>query len=82
VQNKKSLIFYFAHTKDISSRKGNLGKIYKRIASNIRFYEFLQKLKFKCNENHVNLKITDESYTSKMCSLCVVNYKLINTFLR
>lgn len=63
-------------TKDISSRQGNLGKIYKRIASNIRFYEFLQKLKFKCNENHVNLKITDESFTSKMCSLCGIESKI------
>jgi len=63
-------------TKDISSNKGNLGKIYKRIASNIRFYEFLQKLKFKCDENHVNLKITDESFTSKICSLCGVESKI------
>jgi putative transposase len=61
-------------TKDISSNKGNLGKIYKRIASNIRFYEFLQKL--KCDENHVNLKITDESFTSKICSLCGIESKI------
>ena len=42
----------------------------KRIASNLRFYEFLQKLKFKCKENNVSLKLVDESYTSKVCSFC------------
>jgi len=42
----------------------------KRIASRLRFYEYLQKLQYKCNLNQTNLYITDESYTSKLCSNC------------
>lgn len=57
-------------TKDTSSKKGNLQPIYKRIGNSLRYYDFLQKLKFKCDENKVNLRITDESYTSKVCSFC------------
>ena len=37
---------------------------------NLRYYDFLQKLQFKCDEYKVNLKIIDESYTSKICSFC------------
>jgi putative transposase len=44
--------------------------MHKRIASSLRFYEFIQKLKFKCNEYNVNLTLVDESYTSKICSFC------------
>ena len=51
-------------------QKGNLQPIYKRIGNSLRYYDFLQKLKFKCDENKVNLRITDESYTSKVCSFC------------
>jgi transposase len=57
-------------TKNISSKKGNLQPIYKRIANSLRYYEFLQKLQFKCNQYKVNLQIIDESYTSKICSFC------------
>jgi putative transposase len=57
-------------TKSISSYDKNLRKIYKRIASSLRFYEFLEKLKFKCNESKSNLVLVDESYTSKICSFC------------
>jgi transposase len=57
-------------TKDISNKRGNLDPIYKRIANSLRYYEFLQKLQFKCAENKINLKIIDESYTSKICSFC------------
>ena len=65
-------------TKSISSTDGNLKEIYKRIASSLRFYEFKQKLQFKCDENNVNLIMVDESYTSKTCSFCT-NICEINT---
>lgn len=57
-------------TKNISSIKGNLKSIYKRIASSLRFYEFIQKLKFKCEEYNIKLIMIDESYTSKICNFC------------
>lgn len=65
-------------TKSISSTDGNLKEIYKRIASSLRFYEFKQKLQFKCDEHNVNLMMVDESYTSKTCSFCT-NICEINT---
>ena len=42
----------------------------KRIASRLRYYEFLMKLKYKCELNGNNLKVVDESYTSILCSSC------------
>lgn len=57
-------------TKSISSVKGNLLPIYKRIANKLRFHEFKQKLQYKCNEYNINLIMVDESYTSKVCSFC------------
>lgn len=57
-------------TKDISSNERFLDTTSKRIANSLRFYEFIQKLKFKCEEHNVNLKLVDESYTSKVCSFC------------
>lgn len=57
-------------TKSISSNSKYLDPIYKRIASSLRFYEFINKLEFKCKEYNINLKLVDESYTSKICSFC------------
>jgi putative transposase len=66
-------------TKDISinNTKNYLLPIYKRLASSVRYYSFLQKLKFKCEEYNIEYYITDESFTSKICckcaSLCKIN---------
>lgn len=57
-------------TKNTASNTRNLQPMYKRISSSLRYYEFLQRLQFKCNEYKTNLVITDESYTSKICSFC------------
>lgn len=57
-------------TKNTASNTKKLQPIYKRISSSLRFYEFLQRLQFKCNEYKSDLIITDESYTSKICSFC------------
>jgi putative transposase len=35
-----------------------------------RFYEFRQRLNYKCNLNKVNYVLVDECYTSKICSNC------------
>jgi len=35
-----------------------------------RFYEFKQRLVYKCNLTKTNFMIVDESYTSKICSNC------------
>lgn len=44
--------------------------ITKRISLSLRYYGFLQKLEYKCKEYNSNFYLTDESYTSKMCSNC------------
>lgn len=46
----------------------------KRIASRMRFYNFLQRLQYKCLSKQLNVKIVNENYTSKMCCSCR-NYK-------
>jgi transposase len=36
----------------------------------MRSYVFRERLKYKCSYNNKNLKIINESYTSKTCSTC------------
>lgn len=54
----------------IRKKDSRLNKMTKRIASRLRYYEFLMKLKYKCELNGNKLKIVDESYTSILCSNC------------
>jgi putative transposase len=42
----------------------------KRITLRLRYYNFLQRLKYKCKLYNKNLYIIDEAYTSKICSNC------------
>ena len=35
-----------------------------------KYYEFSQRLEFKCNMYNVNNNMIDEKYTSKICSSC------------
>lgn len=42
----------------------------KRVATCLRFYVFRERLKEKCTARGVNYKCVNESYTSKMCSIC------------
>jgi len=35
-----------------------------------RYYEFRQRLSYKCSLNKVNYVLVDEKYTSKLCSMC------------
>jgi len=61
--------------KDASKKdKSNINKMTKRIGYRMSHYKFRQRLAYKCETKGINLKIVDESYTSKMCSVCG-NYK-------
>ncbi len=42
----------------------------KDIINRMQFYKFRQRLEFKCIEKNVNYNLIDESYTSKVCSIC------------
>ena len=58
-------------TKEICKNgKSCLNKITKRIAQKLRYYEFLQKLEYKCKLRGVRLRVVKEHYTSKTCSKC------------
>ena len=47
-----------------------LSKEVKQVGLLLRLYEFKQRLKYKCATKGINYKCTNESYTSKMCSMC------------
>lgn len=64
-------------TKSCISKKFHLYKKTKRVMQHLRFFEFREKFKFKCEEHNISLKIVDESYTSKTCSNCgIINQNL------
>ena len=54
----------------VSNKSSNLGKMTKRVAMHLRFYEFRERLKYKCSVSNTGYKLIDERYTSKMCSNC------------
>jgi transposase len=44
--------------------------MYKRITMFLNFYKFKERLDFKCKLNKVQLILTNEAYTSKICCKC------------
>ena len=68
--NYKTIIIGDLKSQGIVKRDGNLGKMTKRISMSFRFFEFKQRLTYKCHVTNTNLCITNEWMTSKMCSLC------------
>jgi putative transposase len=70
IKNYETILIGDLNVKSIVKKNGNLGKMSKRIAMCLKFYNFKQKLNYKCNINDKNLGIINEWFTSKMCSLC------------
>lgn len=73
ILNKKQLKNVFIgdwSTKNTASCLKNMDPISKKISLSLRYYEFLQKLEYKCKEYNSNFILVDESYTSKICSHC------------
>ncbi len=58
------------NVKSIVRKNGNLSKMNKRIALELRFYTFKERLKYKCNISNTRLGCINEYMTSKMCSMC------------
>jgi putative transposase len=54
----------------MSMVKGKLPKKIKRLLYLFSYYQFKEKLQFKCKEYGTNIVIVDESYTSKTCTNC------------
>lgn len=57
-------------SKSIIKKGGNLNKMTKRIASSLSFYEFKNRLRYKCSRNNKEFGEINEWMTSKMCSVC------------
>lgn len=70
VTNNDNILIGDMSIKSIISCENNLNKMTKRIGSSLRFYQFKQRLKYKCSVHGIGYKEVDESYTSKMCSVC------------
>ena len=73
--NYSTIIIGDLSMKDVS-KKGvsKISQMTKRIGYRMCHYKFRQRLAYKCATKGINLKIVDESYTSKTCSVCG-NYK-------
>jgi putative transposase len=57
--------------KGIVKKSNNvLSPIQKGACLRTRYYDFRKKLKYKCERHKITFKLINESYTSKMCSLC------------
>mgnify|MGYP005992635901 CR=1 FL=1 len=71
-KNYKSILIGDLSSKRIVSNKGtnNLNKMTKRISLRFKFYEFRQRLAYKCEVLGNNYKCVNESFTSMTCCNC------------
>jgi IS605 OrfB family transposase len=70
-KNNNGLIIGEISTKSIvSNEKSKLNDMTKRVAYQLSFYKFFERIKSKAEEYGIICKIMDESYTSKTCSKC------------
>ncbi|MBA42707.1 MAG: hypothetical protein CMF62_01695 [Magnetococcales bacterium] len=54
----------------VKKSKSVLSSKLKNACLRMRFYQFRQRLEYKCQLNGIGYKLIDEYYTSKTCSLC------------
>lgn len=67
----KTIVIGKWSTKSVISKENSvLRKIDKRVLQKLSFYQFLERLKYKCLVRDVNIKIVEEHYTSKVCTNC------------
>jgi len=67
--NKHSMIF-FGDIKTHNIVKENPNNNLNKIVNDIKFYQFKQKLAYKCKAKNVFVKMVPEHYTTKTCSFC------------
>lgn len=53
-----------------ASQGENLNDMVKRVGTIMRHYNFRERLVYKCLSFGTNIIVSDEKYTTKMCSLC------------
>ena len=54
----------------VNNHTSTLHKMTKRVAYSLKFYQFRQRLEYKCQTNKLNYILVNEAYTSKTCSNC------------
>jgi putative transposase len=70
-QNYKTILIGDMSAKDIVKKNSSVLNKYQKVAClRTKYYEFTQRLQFKCLINNVNYNLINESYTSKVCSSC------------
>ena len=69
-KNYDTIIIGDINSSGIVRKSNGLPKIVRRVALELRLYQFKQKLKYKCFTKNRKLIYVDERYTSKMCSKC------------
>jgi putative transposase len=71
-KNYKTILIGNMSSKEIVSnnKKNTISYMTKRIGLKLKFYQFHQRLEYKCGTRKRNHKVINESYTSKMCSKC------------
>lgn len=76
----KNILIGDLSVKGITNKEtSNIQRMTKRIAYRLKFYEFRQRLEYKCNLYKINYKVIDESFTSKVCSLCGTENKKLGS---
>lgn len=69
--NYDNIIIGNLSTKSIvNNNTSKLTAMTKRIALKMAFYQFLERLKYKCQSKNIHLQIVNEYLTSKLCSNC------------
>jgi IS605 OrfB family transposase len=76
----KNILIGDLSVKGITNREtSKITPMIKRIAYRLKFYEFRQRLEYKCNLYKINYKVVDEVFTSKVCSLCGIENKRLGS---
>ena len=69
--NYKTIFLGNMSSKNICKKSSNiLSKVQKVACLRTGFFEFQEKLKYKCSITNTKFKLINESYTSKICSNC------------
>ena len=69
--NYDNIIIGKLSTKSIVNKETSvLDSMTKRVALKMAFYQFLERLKFKCQSKNISLQVVNEYLTSKLCSMC------------
>jgi len=69
--NYKTILIGDMSAKNIVKQNSSvLSNVQKVACLRTKYYEFTQRLQFKCLMYNVNYKLVNESYTSKICSSC------------